>query len=446
MSVTQNLILPKKVPKKKLNASALLEDENYGLIKKLIWLYFFLLLFEGALRKWFLPGLSQGLLIVRDPIALWIYYLCYSQGIFPSSNKYIVKLAQWTLLAIALSIIINQAHPATIAYGARTNLLHFPLIFMMGRVLTHKDVVSFGKAFLILALPMTWVVAQQFQADRFDIMNVASGGTGHQMMTSGDKVRASGTFSFISGIVFYYCFAVAFIIYGFLNKNAFPKWILYLGTGATFLAMVTAGSRSVIAESLQVIACFGFLAYYRPKEFGRMGASVFGITVIILFLYSQIDLFKEGLGFLSLRFEEASNVEGNPIEAYFTRYIDIIVSPYYYNTWTGFFGNGLGTATRAGSALGGGSGGAELSWSRPVLENGFLVGILFLAWRVWITKDLFLLCLDGVKRGKYLAIFLFGAAGPVLLFGILGQPTNLGFAAFGGGLCLAAAVSPKKTN
>ena len=114
--------------------------------------------------------------------------------------------------------------------------------------------------------------------------------------------------------------------------------------------------------------------------------------------------------------------------------------------WTGFFGNGLGTATRAGSALGGGSGGAELSWSRPVLENGFLVGILFLAWRVWITKDLFLLCLDGVKRGNYLAIFIFGAAGPVLLFGLLGQPTNLGFAAFGGGLCLAAAVSPKKTS
>ena len=45
-------------------------------------------------------------------------------------------------------------------------------------------------------------------ADRFDIMNVASGGTGHQMMTSGDKVRASGTFSFISGIVFYYCFFI----------------------------------------------------------------------------------------------------------------------------------------------------------------------------------------------------------------------------------------------
>ena len=439
MSVTENLVLPKKFPKKKLKVSELFEDENYGQIKKIIWLYFILLLFEGALRKWFLPGLSQGLLIVRDPIVLWIYYLSYSQGIFPSSNKYIVKVAQWTLLATALSIIINQAHPATIAYGARTNLLHFPLIFIMGRVLNKKDVINFGKAFLVLALPMTWIVAQQFQADRFDIVNVASGGTGHQMMTSGDKVRASGTFSFISGIVFYYCFAVAFIIHGFLNKKAFPKWMLYSGTGATLLAMVTAGSRSVIAESLQVVACFGFLAYYKPKEFGRIGTSVFVISSIVVIMYSQIDLFQEGLGFLSLRFEEASNVEGNPVEAYFVRYWEIIVSPYYYNLWTGFFGNGLGTATRAGSALGGGYGGAELSWSRPVLENGFCVGVLFLAWRVWITKDLLLICIKAVKQGNYLSIFLFGAAGPVMMFGILGQPTNLGFAAFGGGLCLAAA-------
>ena len=186
------------------------------LIKKLIWLYFFLLLFEGALRKWFLPGLSQGLLIVRDPIAVWIYYIAYNQGLLSLQNKYIQALIRWTLLCGVISFVV-QAHPLTIAYGMRTSLLHFPLIFVMGRVLSWEDVISFGKAFLILALPMTWVVAQQFQADRFDIMNVASGGTGHQMMTSGDKVRASGTFTFISGIVFYYCFAIAFIIYGFLQ-------------------------------------------------------------------------------------------------------------------------------------------------------------------------------------------------------------------------------------
>ena len=436
MRTTEAISLPRNQPKRKVVSQAVASD--YAFIKKLIWTYFLLLLFEGALRKWFLPGLSQGLLIIRDPIVIWIYYLCYAQGVFPLDNKYLQRCFQWVALAVVLSFLINRAHPLTIAYGARTNLLHFPLIFIMARVLTFKDVLSFGKAFLLLALPMTWIVAQQFQADRFDTINTAAGGVGHQIMTSGDKVRASGTFTFVSGIVFYYCFTVAYIIYGFLVKGAFPKWMLYLGTTATLLAMVTAGSRAVIAECLQVLACIGFLAYFKPSEFGKIAGSIFGFSTLGLILYTQVDLFQEGLDFLSLRFEEAANVEGNPIEAYFIRYYEIIVAPYYYNMWTGFFGYGLGTATRAGSSLGGGMGGAEISWSRQVLENGLLVGGFYILWRLWIFKDMMKACIKGVQRGAFLSIFLFGAAAPIILFSPFGQPTNLGFAAFGGGLCLAA--------
>ena len=190
---------------------------------------------------------------------------------------------------------------------------------------------------------MTWIVAQQFQADAADIINTAAGGQGSQLETSGGKVRASGTFTFVSGIVFYYCFTVAYIIYGFLVKESFPKWMVYLGTSATLLAMVTAGSRAVIAECLQVVACIGFLAYFKPSEFGRIAASVFGFSTLALILYSQIDLFKEGLEFLSLRFEEAANVEGTPVEAYFNRYYQMLVAPYYYNMWVDWLGNsGLG--------------------------------------------------------------------------------------------------------
>lgn len=443
MSATETIPLLKNTNQRR-QVLVSTSTSEYSFIKKLIWVYFLLLLFEGALRKWFLPGLSQGLLIIRDPVVIWIYYLCYVRGIFPLNNPYLQRCFQWVALAVVLSFLINNVHPLTIAYGARTNLLHFPLIFVMARVLSFEDVVNFGKGFLLLALPMTWVVAQQFQADRFDAINVAAGGTGHQMMTSGDKVRASGTFSFVSGIVFYYCFAVAYIIYGFLTKRTFPKWMLYLGTSASLLAMVTAGSRSVIAECLQVLACIGFLAYYKPSEFGKITGSVLGFSILGAILYSQLDIFQEGLEFLSLRFEEAANVEGNPIEAYFTRYYDIIVAPYYYNMWTGFFGNGLGSATRAGSALSGGMGGAEISWSRQVLENGLLVGGIYILWRIWIVKDMLITCIKSVKRGSYLAIFLFGACAPIILFSPYGQPTNLGFAAFGGGLCLAAANSRKR--
>jgi hypothetical protein len=415
-------------------------ESDYSLVKRLIWLYFLLLLFEGALRKWFLPSLSNGLLIIRDPIVLSIYFIAYNQGIFPLINKYLNIMFKWSIVAAIISFIV-QAHPLTVAYGIRTNLLHFPLIFVMGRILSWQDVINFGKAFLILALPMTWVVSQQFQADRLDLINVASGGTGHQMMTSGDKVRASGTFSFVSGIVFYYCFTVAYIIYGFVTKTSIPKWMLYLGTAATFLAMVTAGSRAVIAESLQVFGCLAFLAYHRPNEFGSITASTFLFTAIGFILYYLSSIYRDGMEFLSLRFDEAANVEGHPIEAYFVRYWEIIHSPIRsldFQSFQGWLGSGIGSGTRAGAALGRGVG-YELDWDRHIYENGAILGVIFILIRFWITKDLLFISISAIKRNSYLAILLWGASAPILFFGILGQPTNLGFAAFGGGLCLAAA-------
>ena len=302
------------MPAQKIVSNYELADNSF--IKKVIWLYFLLLLFEGALRKWFLPSLSQGLLIVRDPIVIWIYYLAFQSNIFPTGNKYIKNLFIITLIFAFISFFFAGTHWATVAYGLRTNFLHFPLIFIMSRVMNLQDVVLIGKAMMILALPMTFIVAEQFQADREDIINVGAGGSGYQLETSGGKVRASGTFSFVTGIVFFYCFTISFVIHGFITKNLYSKTLPYLGAGATLLAMVTAGSRSVIADCLQVVACFGFLAYFKPNEFGRITASVFGISSVAIVLYSQMDLFKEGIEFLSLRFEEAANVEGNPVEAF----------------------------------------------------------------------------------------------------------------------------------
>ena len=46
--------------------------EIYSLFKKAIWLYIVLLIFEGALRKWFLPSLATPLLVIRDPIVIWL--------------------------------------------------------------------------------------------------------------------------------------------------------------------------------------------------------------------------------------------------------------------------------------------------------------------------------------------------------------------------------------
>ena len=55
-------------------------------IKRLIWLYFFLLIFEGTFRKWILPQFSDVLLVVRDPVVLAIYFFAIKARVFPRNN------------------------------------------------------------------------------------------------------------------------------------------------------------------------------------------------------------------------------------------------------------------------------------------------------------------------------------------------------------------------
>ena len=67
------------------------EEKALRQIRRLIWLYFWLLLFEGALRKWVLPQLSNPLLIIRDPVVLLIYLLAIRARVFPR-NAWMLSL------------------------------------------------------------------------------------------------------------------------------------------------------------------------------------------------------------------------------------------------------------------------------------------------------------------------------------------------------------------
>jgi hypothetical protein len=54
------------------------------LLKKLFWLYFLLLIFEGALRKWVAPQLSAPLLVIRDPVCILIIWEAYRTRKWPT--------------------------------------------------------------------------------------------------------------------------------------------------------------------------------------------------------------------------------------------------------------------------------------------------------------------------------------------------------------------------
>src|SRR5438105_10937467 len=104
------------------------EEKAKQRVRQLIWLYLWLLLTEGALRKWVMPRFSDPLLIVRDPVVLVIYLLAIKAHIFPR-NRFIFSLTiiaafSWAVGALVLEpyLPLKPLFLVT-AFGFRSNFL-----------------------------------------------------------------------------------------------------------------------------------------------------------------------------------------------------------------------------------------------------------------------------------------------------------------------------------
>src|SRR5262245_44489524 len=118
------------------------EADAVAWLKRLVWIYFWLLLFEGALRKWALPGLANPLLIVRDPVVILIYLVALGCGRFPRNLLVISTICLGIISAVASLVVQAQGGQGNIfitLYGLRTNFLHLPLIFLLPEIFTSAD-------------------------------------------------------------------------------------------------------------------------------------------------------------------------------------------------------------------------------------------------------------------------------------------------------------------
>src|ERR1700719_744977 len=119
-------------------------------LKRWIWIYFILLIFEGTLRKWILPQFSDVLLVVRDPVVLVIYVLAIKARIFPR-NGYMLALAIIAFLSWLVSLVVLEPYLSlkplllVTGFGFRSNFLHLPLIFVIGRAFDAEDVKKLGR-------------------------------------------------------------------------------------------------------------------------------------------------------------------------------------------------------------------------------------------------------------------------------------------------------------
>ena len=419
------------------------EQSSIHLLKQLIWIYFWFLLFEGALRKWIVPGLAAPLLVIRDPLLILIYAIALSANVFPK-NKFVMLsfvLAGVSFIASVLATVSTEYENVFVTlYGVRTDFLHLPLLFLMPKILDIKDVERFGRWILLISIPMSILMVLQFKSGPYSFINATAGGEGRQLDSIAGKIRPPGTFSYITGVVQYYGFVVAYLLYGVFKEKAYSN-VLLAGAGVSVVvAMAVSGSRSAVFALVLValaLVCCVILNRKMLKKSYRLAILV-GICLALGFTR----VFNEGMSATQKRFEYANKSENTLL-----RFIGEYQKPFELIADIPALGNGLGVGTNVGAAMLHRRGKfllAEGEWSRIMLEGGPILGFAFILFRVILTFVIGRECFKNAKRGVYLPALLFGACGLLVLSGQLGQPTTLGFTVFGGGLCLSACVKPQR--
>jgi len=406
-------------------------------LKRLIWAYFWLLILEGALRKWVLPGLANPLLIIRDPVVLLIYATAASQGIFPRTAfiPWIVVLA---IVSTGVSLVAGHGSLFITLYGVRTDFLHLPLLFLLPNVFSTQDVQRIGKWLLLTALPMALLVAAQFKASPDSRLNVGVGGSvGGQIGVGFDKIRPPGTFSFTGGLVAFVALTAAYLLSTQMRKESANGKLALVTLPAVAIMVAVSGSRASLGAVVIILGGVMVSCIRKPVLFGKAAKGLIVIAAVYFGL-SFWSEFRTGLMVHESRITNGGGFE----QGVALRLLGDFLAPFTAIADTPFFGEGLGMGTNAASGVLHGERGfllAEGEWERNVRESGPIIGFFYIGLRIAILTYIARRALFALNREDPLPLLIFCATMPLLLNGQFGVPTTLGFAVFGGGWCLAAA-------
>ncbi len=424
-------------------------DPNHGL-KQGIWVYFLLLIFEGALRKWILPGLATPLLIIRDPVAVWLIIKCWQRGLLPSSI-YLKAMALIGVISIFTAVFLGHGNLLVALYGVRPFLIHFPLVFVIGRIFNRDDVIRIGKATLWMTIPMTILIGMQFYSPQSAWVNRGVGGdmAGAGYIGAQGFFRPPATFSFTTGTTAFYSFAACYIFYFLFNIKQVNKLLLVAATISLFAAVPFSISRSLLYQ-IAVTFIFVLLAAFRkPENIGKILIAIAGATVVIMIL-GQISFLSKPIEAFTERFTTAGKNEGGMIKGTLgNRFTAGLTLAFTEAADKPYFGFGVGMGTKVGSMLLSGRTTvyliAEDEWPRLIGEMGALMGMIVIFLRVGLTIKISLACYKRLAANDLLPWVLLSYGLLTLLEIGWSQPTYLGFYVMIGGLMFAS-LNPRESK
>ena len=412
--------------------------ESYNFLKIAIWVYVMLWIFEGALRKWILPSLATPLLIVRDPIAIYIIYMAFYLKV-KFMNPFIVLSAIFTLLSLAVTLTFGHGNLFVGLYGARIMLIHFPLIFIIGVVLKKIDILSMGRVLLAINILMTLIIFFQFKSPQTAYINIGIGGEGSAGFDGAmGYFRPSGTFSFISGLSAFYILVSVYIYYFWLSSESCSKILLIASTIALIIGLPLTVSRTAV---LGVLLVGGFAFLGSSTNLRSIFKVIFTIVVVFgLFtiLQKTTTIFNLGTEVFMTRVDQASGQEGGSIVS---RTIENFTEPIADLLNQPLFAGNLGMGTNAGAKML--TGKVKFLVSEGELgrlggEQGLIFGGGLVALRLFLAIWLFYKSVKLPNPYKLLPLAFCGTGLFLLTQGQWAQPTMLGCSVITVGLLVAS--------
>ena len=164
------------------------------------------------MRKWILPSLATPLLLVRDPIAIWLVIEGWKKGWI---NVFYAKaMMAVATLSFIITLLFGHQNILVALYGWRIYFFHFPMIFIIGKILTRDDILRICRFFLYISIPMTVLVVIQFYSPPAAWVNIGVGGEGTAGFGAvGNFMLPPGVFSFTAGYVAFQGIVVCILLY-----------------------------------------------------------------------------------------------------------------------------------------------------------------------------------------------------------------------------------------
>jgi hypothetical protein len=312
-----------------------------------------LVIFEGAIRKWLLPGSQDLVYFAKDVFFLGAYI-----GFFKDRSRLRLSYPQapglyaGLMLGVAMGLfeIFNPQLPnlSLGLLGFKAYFLYMPLLFVVPAVFPNDQALArFLKRYVLLAIPVGLLAVAQFFSPQGSFLNTYAQPTEVWAITtfgSSQFVRTTGTFSYISGFTSY-LLASTLLILMILTTT---RWRfrgnlpVYAALGMTVLAMLMSGSRGPVFLLALLFPLYWWLAVVRERQSGR--------TLVRLLL--GLGLLAAGLGsageeaFTAFN-QRASGTRGDLIG----RLVTPFVAPFDALPSTGPLGYGIGATHQAATAV-----------------------------------------------------------------------------------------------